>query len=91
MLEPNEDQELRDANNTYHLTDVGLGTGNFATVRLAFDWETGVRLAVKVIKSENEQTDSGDAGKLEQSDKHASKESRAKIFCFVGSGKRSFF
>jgi len=69
---------------------VVLGTGNFATVRLAFDWETGERLAVKVIKSENEQTDCGDAGKPEQTDKQASKQrikSKNIMFC----GIRSFF
>jgi hypothetical protein len=47
-----DDDELRERNHTYCLTDTVLGTGNLATVRLAFHWKTGEKVAVKVIKKD---------------------------------------
>jgi len=39
-------------NEKYHLTEVVLGTGNFATVKLAFHPQTGEKYAVKIINKQ---------------------------------------
>jgi len=44
-----EDDEMIAMKEKYHLTEVILGTGNFATVKLAFNATTGEKYAVKII------------------------------------------
>jgi len=51
QLQP-EDEETKALHERYHMTEVVLGTGNFATVKLAFHPTTGEKFAVKMINKQ---------------------------------------
>lgn len=52
QVSPEDDEEMKAVNERYHMTEVVLGMGNFATVKLAFHPTTGEKFAVKMINKQ---------------------------------------